>query len=100
MLRLIAREFPSDVSDTPVSLPTPARCPEQNACTENTTQTWAGHLLTSTLEEVAVDILYGGVDGGPGGDTSRSDVGVILRVYVLKSFPGNSRMEFWKISNM
>lgn len=61
---------------------------------------WAGHPLTSTLEEVAVDILYGGVDGGPGGDTSRSDVGVILRIYVLKSFPGNTRMEFWKISNM
>lgn len=53
-----------------------------------------GHPLTSTLEEVAVDILYGGVDGGPGGDTSRSDVRVILRIYVLKPFPGNSRMEF------
>lgn len=51
--------------------------------------------LTSTLEEVAVDILDGGVDGGPGGDTSRSDVWVILGIYVLKSFPWNSRMEFW-----
>lgn len=53
--------------------------------------------LTSALEEVAVDILYGGVDGRPGGDASRSDVGVILRIYVLKSFPRNSRMKFWKI---
>ena len=56
-------------------------------------------LLTSALEKVAVDILYGGVDGRPGGDTSRSDVRVILRIYVLKSFPRNSRMKFWKIPN-
>lgn len=55
--------------------------------------------LTSALEEVAVHILYGGVDGGPSGDTSRSDIGVILRIYILKSFPGDSRMEFWKIPN-
>lgn len=55
--------------------------------------------LTSALEEVAVDVLYGGVDGRPGGDTSRSDVRVILGIYVLKSFPRNSRMKFWKIPN-
>lgn len=78
----------------PPHLPQPPAAPEQNACTETITQMLTGHPLTSTLEEVAVDILYGGVDGGPGGDTSRSDIGVILRIYVLKSFPGNSRMEF------
>lgn len=54
---------------------------------------------TSTLEEVAVDILDGGINGGPGGDTSGSDIGVILGIYILKSFPWNSRMEFWKIAN-
>lgn len=64
-----------------------------SACTETTAWTRAGRPLTSTLEEVAVDILYGGIDGRPGGDTSRSDVGVILGIYILKSFPGNSRME-------
>lgn len=56
-------------------------------------------LLTSTLEEVAVDVLYGSIDGGARGDTSRSDVRVILRIYILKSFPWNSRMEFWEITN-
>jgi hypothetical protein len=50
--------------------------------------------LTSTLEEVAVDILDGGVDGRPRRDTARSDVRVILGIDVLKSFPWNSRMEF------
>lgn len=58
-----------------------------------------GARLTSALEEVAVHILYGGVDGGPGGDTSRSDIGVILRIYILKSFPGDSRVEFWEVTN-
>lgn len=56
-------------------------------------------LLTSTLEEVAVDVLYGGINGGPSGDASRSDVGVVLGINILKSFPWNSRMEFWKIPN-
>lgn len=81
-----SKRVPISVSDTPphISFPHPPAA-RSRACTENTTQAWAGHLLTSTLEEVAVDILYGGVDGGPGRDTSRSDVGVILRVYVLRS---------------
>jgi hypothetical protein len=51
-------------------------------------------LLTSTLEEVAVDILDGGVDGRSCRDTARRDIRVILRVNVLKSFPWNSRVEF------
>lgn len=55
--------------------------------------------LTAALEEVAVDVLYGGVDGRPSGDTSRRDVRVILGIYVLKSFPWNSRMKFWKVSS-
>lgn len=54
----------------------------------------AAAVLTRTLEEVAVDVLDGGIDSGPGGDTSRSDIGVVLGVYILKSFPWNSRMEF------
>lgn len=55
-------------------------------------------LLTSALEEVAVDILDGGVDGRSCGDTARSDIRIILRINILKSFPWNSRMEFcsWK----
>lgn len=55
---------------------------------------WGLPFRTSTLEEVAVDVLYGGIDGRPSGDTSRSDVRVILGIYILKSFPWNSRMEF------
>lgn len=73
------------------------RCPE---CVQRPpAQTQAEPLLTSAFEEVAVDILYGGIDGRPSGDTSRSDVRVILGVYILKSFPWDSRMEFWKIPN-
>lgn len=55
-------------------------------------------LLTSTLEEVAVDILDGGVDGRSCRDTARSDIRIILRINILKSFPWNPRMEFcsWK----
>lgn len=55
-------------------------------------------LLTSTLEEVAVDILDGGIDGRSCGDTARSDIRIILRINILKSFPWNSRVEFcsWK----
>lgn len=50
-------------------------------------------LLTSTLEEVAVDILDGGVNGGSSRDTSRSDIRVILRIDVLKSFPWDPGVE-------
>lgn len=59
---------------------------------------WGAPILTSTLKEVAVDVLDGGVDGRPGGDTARSDIRVILGIDVLKSFPWNSRMELclWK----
>lgn len=55
-------------------------------------------LLTSTLEEVAIHILDGGVDGGSSRDTARSDIRVILGINILKSFPRNSGMKFcsWK----
>lgn len=99
MLLQVAEDLSSDVSSTtPASEPRLSpRCPECGQ--RRLTQTQAEPLLTSTFEEVAVDILYGGIDGRPSGDASRSDVRVILGIYILKSFPWDSRMEFWKIPN-
>ena len=99
MLHQTAREGPRRTCPAHPGLATHTLPLPWSACTETTAWTRAGCPLTSTLEEVAVDILYGGIDGRPGGDTSRSDVRVILGIYILKSFPGNSRMELWKIPN-
>jgi len=49
--------------------------------------------FTSTLEKIAINILYRGVYGRPSGNTSRSNIGVILRINVLQSFPWHSWMK-------
>lgn len=48
--------------------------------------------LTSTpvSQQVAVNILNVGVDGGPTGNTPWGHIGVSLRVNILQSFPGHS----------
>lgn len=55
-------------------------------------------ILTSTPvpQQVAVDILDVGVDGGPTGDTARGHVGVCLWVNVLEAFPGHTRAKLWE----
>lgn len=52
-------------------------------------------VLTSTPvpQQVAVDILDVGVDGGPTGDTARGHVGVSLRVNILEALPGHTGAE-------
>lgn len=52
------------------------------------------HTSTSVSEQVAVDVLDVGVDGGTAGNTSWGHVGVSLRVDVLQSLPWHSRAEF------
>lgn len=51
------------------------------------------HVFTSTLEKIAINILYRGVDGRPGGNTSRSNIGVIFRIDILQSLPWHSWMK-------
>lgn len=48
---------------------------------------------TSVPQQVAVNILYGGVDGGPTGHTTRGHVRVCLRVDILETFPGHTGAE-------
>lgn len=54
--------------------------------------------LTSTpvTQQVAVDILDVGVNGGPAGDTAGGHIGVRLRVDILEALPGNTGAELWK----
>lgn len=49
---------------------------------------------TPVSEQVAVDVLDVGVNGGSAGHTSWGHIGVSLRVDVLQSFPWHSRAEF------
>lgn len=50
--------------------------------------------FTSTLEKIAINILYGGINGRPSGNTSRSDIRIILGVNILQSFPWHPWMKF------
>lgn len=52
-------------------------------------------ILTSASvpQQVAVNILDGGVDGGPTGHTTRGHIRVCLRVDVLETFPGHTGAE-------
>lgn len=50
-----------------------------------------GHTSTPVPQQVAVDILDVGVDGGSTGDAAWSHVGVGLGVYILKALPGYTR---------
>lgn len=50
-------------------------------------------VFTSTLEKIAINILYRGVDGRPGGNAPRSNIGVIFRIDILQSFPWHSWMK-------
>lgn len=55
------------------------------------------HILTSASvpQQVAVNILDGGVDGGPTGHTTRGHVRVCLRVDILETFPGHTGAELY-----
>lgn len=46
-------------------------------------------------QQVSVDIMDVGVDGGAAGDATRGHVGVILRVNVLKALPRHTWAELW-----
>lgn len=52
-------------------------------------------VLTSTPvpQQVTIDILDVGVDGGATGDAARSHVGVSLRVDILETLPGHTGAE-------
>lgn len=67
-------------------------------CCTATTAIINSSILTSTPvpQQVAVDILDVGVDGGPTGDTAGGHVGVCLWVDILEAFPGNTRAELWE----
>lgn len=47
-------------------------------------------VFTSTLEQIAIHILYRGVYGRPSWNTARSNIGVIFRINILQSFPWHS----------
>lgn len=51
-------------------------------------------VFTSTLEKIAINILYCGVYGRPSWNTSRSNIRVIFRINILQSFPWHSWMKF------
>lgn len=53
------------------------------------------HTSVPVTQEVSIDIVDVGVDGGTAGDTSRGHVGVILGVDVLKALPRHPRAELW-----
>lgn len=48
-------------------------------------------------QQVSVDVVDVGVDGGTAGDTARGHVGVILRVDVLKALPWHAWTELCRI---
>lgn len=48
---------------------------------------------TSVPQQVAVNILYGGVDSGPTGHTTGGHIRVCLRVDILETFPGHTGAE-------
>lgn len=48
---------------------------------------------TSVSQQVAVDILDVGVDGGPTWDAAWGHVWISLRVDILETLPGNTRAE-------
>lgn len=54
---------------------------------------WGGHTSVPVPQQVAVDVVDVGVDGGAAGDAARRHVGVVLRVNVLQALPRHARAE-------
>lgn len=52
-------------------------------------------ILTSASvpQQVAVNVLDSGVDGGPTGHTTRGHIRVCLRIDILETFPGHTGAE-------
>lgn len=50
-------------------------------------------VFTSTLEKIAINILYRGIYGRPSWNTPRSNIWVIFRINILQSFPWHSWMK-------
>lgn len=53
------------------------------------------HTSIPVTQEVSIDIVDVGVDGGTAGDAARGHVGVILWVDILKALPWHTRAELW-----
>lgn len=53
------------------------------------------HTSVPVTQEVSIDIVDVGVDGGTAGDAARGHVGVILWVDVLKALPRHAGAELW-----
>lgn len=51
------------------------------------------HTSVPVPQEVSIDVVDVGVDGGTAGDAARGHVGVILRVDVLKALPWDAWAE-------
>lgn len=52
------------------------------------------HTSIPVPQQVSVDVMDVGVDGGTTGDAARGHVGIILRVDVLKALPWYTWAEF------
>ena len=52
------------------------------------------HTSIPVPQQVSVNVMDVGVDGGTAGDAARGHVGVILRVDVLKALPWHTWAEF------
>jgi len=58
------------------------------------------HTSILVPQQVSVDVVDVGVDGGAAGDAARGHVGVILGVDVLKALPWNTWAELYNRDKM